>query len=351
MLFGDAHVEEAVGEVVREAGEPRSLLHCSGDGDHPLVFAGHLDGGLAEHARVGRGGFHLLHFAGRDLERPDPVEQRRLVYRGLVTTPLFGEHVDENGAAAVTSERERPLEKLEIVAVDRAHVFEPELLEEHSRGEQILETALDPRQHAENARADARNLLHDMGHIIFRRGEIRLHPEGVQISRQRADVRRNRHRIVVENDDHVGMQMSCMVERLERHSPGHRSVADNGDDLVALRILVAGNGHSQRGRDRRRAVPGVERVVLAFGDLRKAAQAAKRAQGRELLQTAGQHLVDVCLVADVEDDFILGRMEYPVESQGELYDAEIAGQVAAVAGNDLDDPFPDLGTQPMQLSM
>ena len=61
--------------------------------------------------------------------------------------------------------------------------------------------------------------------------------------------------------------------------------------------------------------------------------------------------MNVCLVADVEDDFILGGLEYPVESQGELDDAEIAGQVAAVAGDDLDDPFPDLGAQPMQLSM
>ena len=83
-------------------------------------------------------------------------------------------------------------------------------------------------------------------------------------------------------------------------------------------------------------------VVLGFGAVRVAGQAALLAQGAEVL-ASGEELVHVGLVAGVEDDAVAGGIEDPVDRDGEFDDAEVRAQVAARLGDVADQELPDLG--------
>ena len=62
----------------------------------------------------------------------------------------------------------------------------------------------------------------------------------MQILVQRADRRRDRHVVVVEDDEQVGIGDTGIVQRLEGHAGRHRAVADDGDDLALFAFLLGG---------------------------------------------------------------------------------------------------------------
>ena len=146
---------------------------------------------------------------------------------------------------------------------------------------------------------------------------------------QRPDRRRDRHLVVVEDDEHVGVGDAGVVERLEGHAGRHRAVADDGDDLARLALLLGGQRHAERGGDRGRRMADAERVVRALAALGKAGNAAVHAQAVHAGAPAGEHLVRVALVADVPDQPVLRRVEDGVQGDGQFDGAEVGRQVAA----------------------
>ena len=68
--------------------------------------------------------------------------------------------------------------------------------------------------------------------------------------------------------------------------------------------LIARDGHAERGGERGAGVSRAVAIVRAFGAQHEAVQAAGSADGVELLAAAGEQLVHVGLVADVEDEMI-----------------------------------------------
>ena len=60
------------------------------------------------------------------------------------------------------------------------------------------------------------------------------------------------------------------------------------------------------------------------------------------VEAAGENLVDVGLVADVEEDLVLGRVEDGVQREGQLDHAEIGAEMAAGFGESLDEEGADL---------
>ena len=68
-------------------------------------------------------------------------------------------------------------------------------------------------------------------------------------------------------------------------------------------------------------------VVLGFGAGRVAGQASPLPEMLETFGPTGQDLVDIGLVAGVEDDRIVRRVEDSVNAQGEFDDAKVRAQV------------------------
>ena len=89
--------------------------------------------------------------------------------------------------------------------------------------------------------------------------------------------------------------------------------------------------------------------MVAFGPRRITRQATFAAQRVEVAAAAGQHLVHVGLVAGVEDDRVVRRLEHPVQRQSEFHHTEIGPQVATGGSNLVDQKLTDLPRQFSQL--
>ena len=156
-----------------------------------------------------------------------------------------------------------------------------------------------------------------------------------------ADVLVDRPFVVVEDDDQPLGVRGDVVERLVGDAAGEGRVAAERDDVLAAAAQVARRGHAERGGKRRARVARAEAVVLAFGAEHEAVEAAGLADGVEAVAASGEQLVDVGLVADVEDEVVGRRVEDGVERDGQLDHAEVRPEMAARLGQHGDEFLAD----------
>ncbi len=130
MLFGNTDVEVAFRMMRPEKIEGGAIGHGRGNGDDLLIVVGELHKGVGENFGVsdlacglGVPGFRIV--------GSEAMELLLLIEGGLVALPLLGENVQQDGPVLGLEEVEGLDEQGEIMAVDRAIVFEPEFLEKH----------------------------------------------------------------------------------------------------------------------------------------------------------------------------------------------------------------------------
>ncbi len=244
--------------------------------------------------------------AGRHVELAHAVVLQGIALRRLVAVPLLGEGVHQNRAAPAREHLLHVLEGLEHhvhpVALDGPHVAEVQRLEEQARREEDLERLLGlarPVEHVagHGAQELLRPALHGAHH-----GRRQL---ARQVGRERADVRVDGHLVVVQHHQEVLLlQVPGVVQRLEGHAGRHGAVADQRDHDAVLAPMQLAPGHAEGGRDRGARVAGTEVVVLGFGAPQELGDAVLLPDGVEGQSPAGQHLVRVALVADVEHEAI-----------------------------------------------
>ena len=109
------------------------------------------------------------------------------------------------------------------------------------------------------------------------------------------------------------------------------NAASPGDaDHVFIRAAqVPPDRHAERRAEGRAGVAGAVAIVLAFGAQQEAIEPVVLAHGFEAVAAAGEQLVDVALMADVEDELVLWRIEDPMQRDGQFHHAEIRPKVAA----------------------
>ena len=95
-------------------------------------------------------------------------------------------------------------------------------------------------------------------------------------------------------------------------------------------------------------MPYAKGIVRAFRQLREPAQALIRADGVEPVLPPCQDLVDIGLVAHIEDDLVGRAVIHPVQRQRQLHHTQVRRQMAAVLGHDPDDELPDFLRQLLQ---
>ena len=303
--------------------------HRGGDADDLVVLLGFLDQALAEHVLVGRRvrlGLGLR--AGRDVELDHGVILVGGGFGRAVALALLRHDVNQDRAGLhVADVLQNRQQMVEIVAVDRADVIEAEFLEQraavHHEAAGIFLDAIGA------VGEDFRQALVDLLGRLAQRAVGLAGVEARQIGRHRADRRRDRHVVVVEDDDQARVHRTGIVHGFIGHAGGHRAVADHGDDIVLAAGEVARHGHAEAGGDRGRGVRGAERIVVALGALGEAGEAAGGAQRADAVAAAGQDLVRVGLVADVPDQAVARRVEDVVDRGGQFDDAEAGAEVAA----------------------
>ena len=200
MLLGNADVEAAVGEFLGEQIEPGAGRHRRGDGDDLVVLARFLDQAFGEHLGVLRRVRFRLHLrAGGDVELDHAVIFVGGFLRRRVAFALLRDDVHQDRAVfGIAHVAQNGQQVIEIVAIDRADIIEAKLVEQSAAGHEAAGEFLDPLGLGlEEFRQPARQLLADVAHRPI--GLAGIKPR--QISRHGADRRRNRHVVVVENDD------------------------------------------------------------------------------------------------------------------------------------------------------
>ena len=233
--------------------------------------------------------------------------------------------------------------------VNRADVVEAELLEDGGGHHHALGVYLQLLGQLEQRRCVAQHLFG-----AFARGGVKApgHQAG-QMAVERAHRRRDRHVVVVEHHQHVGhlavVRHARVVHGLEGHAGSHRAVADDGDRLAFLALELRTQGHAQRCRNRGGRVGRAEGVVHAFVATREAAHAAVLAQRGHAVAAAGQDLVWIGLMTDVPDQAVIRRVEHVMQRDGELDRAQVGRQVAARAGNAVQQKVPQFVGQLLQL--
>ena len=150
-----------------------------------------------------------------------------------------------------------------------------------------------------------------------------------QVLRHGADIGRNRHLVVVEDDDDVAPGIARIVQPFIRHAGCQCTVAQDGHDFELLTVQVARDRHAEGGRDGGGRMAGPERVVGTLGTLEKTRDAVLLAQGIHFLGTPGQQLVRVCLVPDVPHQLVGRRIENVVQRHRQLDDTEAGADMAA----------------------
>ena len=286
-----------------------------------------LSAGLAFHDRVGLCRVPFLH----------PL-QATLLGRGEALS-LDRVDVDDDRAVGLERLAQRFAQRAHVVAVDDPHVGEIELLEEEARRPVGLDRRLDLRPEPFDPLAEPQGqpreaVLDALARVV----EPRIQPHTVEVARERADVRRDRHPVVVEHDHDRRLQAARRVQRLVGHAPGEGPVADHGCDLAVLpdplahRLLEA-DGVADRGRGMARA----HDVVLGLEDRAEGGESLVLAYRGQRLAAPGEDLVRVGLVAHVPEDLVARRVEQAVKGDGQLAGAEVGAEVAADLADRVDD--------------
>ncbi len=203
-----------------------------------------------------------------------------------------------------------------------------------------LELAADPGRQLAEAALD----------VLARVPQLRVQAHPVEVARQRADVRSDRHPVVVEQHDDRRALAAGLVDRLERDAAGHRAVADDGDDEAVLAVaaehrLLDADGVADRGR----CVAGAHDVVLGLLDRAERREPLVLADRLKLVAPAGQDLVRVGLMTDVPEDLVLRGVQQRMQRHRDLAGAEVRAEVPADLTDRVDDVLAHLLRERLQL--
>ncbi len=227
-----------------------------------------------------------------------------------------------------------------VVAVDRPDIIEAELVEERAAGDQAARIFLHPpRRAVQRLGHRPRELLRELARRqIF----ARRHQPRERVA-QAPDRRRDRHVVVVEDDDQPVAGGRRIVHRLI----GHAGADSAPSPITAIAVpgvvrQLVGDREAERGRDRGRAVRRAERVVLALAAPGEAAEAAALPKRADAVAPAGHDLVRIGLVPDVPDQLVAGRIEHIMERDRQLDDAEPGAEMPAGHRHRRDRLLPEL---------
>ena len=343
VFFGDTYVEVALGVVRPEEIERGAVGHGGGDGYDFVVGGGEFDQAFGENFRVGLFCGELDTIGGTTRERiigTETVEFLLLLQGGLETPALLGEGVENYGLVLCFKELESFDEERKVVAVDGAVVVEAEFFKDHATADDALGGFFGFA--SDVAGGFATELFEEAGDAVVDRDVGGVCGNFVEILGNGAYVFVDGPLIVVEDDDEALGLGGDVVEGFVADAVGEGGVAGQDHDVFVAAGHVTGYGHAESGGESGAGVACAEAVVFAFGAEHEAVEALGLADGIEEVLAAGEELVDVALVRDVEDEMVLGGVEDVVHGEGELDNAEIGADVASGFGYAADEALANL---------
>ena len=164
----------------------------------------------------------------------------------------------------------------------------------------------------------------------------RADPHALQQMGCPADIRVDGHVVVVEDDDHRLSAGGSRGQAFIGKPAGQRPVSENAGNIIMLAAQGPRLCHPHRDRDRVGSMAGDEGVVIGLTRFGEPGDAAVLTQRAETIPAAGDDLVDIALMPDIENDAVNRRVIDAVKGQGQLHGAQVGRQMSAGLGNRLD---------------
>src|SRR4051794_13368353 len=139
MLFGDGHIEIAIGKLFLKAYQAGTFTHGRRDSDQTFIACRHIADPIAEDIAEGRLRGRLARkYALLGIERTDAMIFDGIGFGWRVALPFLGDHMQELWARETLNIAQRADQRLHIMTVYGADVIETELLKESARDNQAL---------------------------------------------------------------------------------------------------------------------------------------------------------------------------------------------------------------------
>jgi len=168
------------------------------------------------------------------VELAGPVVEHRIGLGELVALALLRDHMKKLRPLERPDVLQRRNEGVQIMAVNRPEVIESELLEQRGGSHHALGMLLDLLRQLPQRRHPAKHLL--TGLFRYRVEIPGQQPREIPV--ECADGRRDRHVVVVEYHQQVGIHHAGVVQRLKGHAGRHRAVADHGDAVTFFALQL-----------------------------------------------------------------------------------------------------------------
>ena len=351
MLFSNTHVNHAIREFLRNDIHATARGHRSGDTNNAVILLREFQKRLSEHVRKrGIRAPWRKRQTAFGVERSNAVPLGRVLHGSIKAASLLGQDMHQARTRLFLDALQQHNELVDVMAIDRAKVTDAQIFKETARlhyrlrrifrlQEQVTETR------SENTRQALHQAVQVRTHLVVDR--VRNH--AVQVLAEVAHVRGDAHLVVVQDDGHVLLRKTCVVDGLVGHTARHGAVTDYGHHAVLVLEVVACHGKTEGCRNRSRRVSGAVAVVLAFVPLQKSGNAALLAQRLEAVETARQKLVYIGLVAHVPHDLVVGSIEHVMQGKRQFHDTQARSQVTAMLRHLTDDGLADLRRQVIKL--
>ena len=248
---------------------------------------------------------------------------------------LRGERVQDHRLVQLTAASEIFDDLAYVVTVDRSEIENAEFLERKIGRKKLFDAVFEPLHAPAQVLAEAAG-FQDAVEPALERVVCAVCAHHRQRIVDAAHVLSDRHLVVVQNDKQRDSLAPRVVERLKGKSAGHGAVADQRDRHSVLSVVLHGARKTERRGDRGACVSGVERVVFAFGILRKTGNAVLLAKRIEDVLASGQDLVHICLMPHVEHQLVRRTVEHIVHRNDQFDRAETGGEMPARLGDVLD---------------
>ena len=264
MLFGNADVEHPLGKAGADLVEPGARRHCGGDRDHFVVALHFVAERLCEHRGVSRraAARPLVLLARDNVELDHSVIFVGAAFGGTIALALLRDDMDQHRAdGGVADIFEHFDQRPDVMAIDRPDIIKAEFLEQRPASHPAAGIFLGL------ARPVVKRVGHHPGNLLrhcARRQIFVRADKARQRVAQAPDRRRNRHVIVVEDDDQAVAGGFRIVHRFIGHSGAHRAIADDRDRAARIARQLIGHRKTERCGNRGRAVRRSERIILAF---------------------------------------------------------------------------------------
>ena len=206
------------------------------------------------------------------------MKTNRIVFCQFIAIAFFGDNVQQLRACLAAQVFQGFHQQRHIMAINRARVVKAKFFKQRHVWIQrrtiyrFFDFAFDFFGHIHHARHFVQyffGFVFGRFHQAFEIAHHRLR----QVFWQRTHIGRNRHFIVVQHHQQIGIgHVTCIVQGFKCLTSRHRAITNNRHMAIGLALQLVGHLHAQGRTNRSRRVPHTKSIVFRFATLRKTRQ-------------------------------------------------------------------------------